>query len=467
MLVRLLLGGLVLAGLAACGSGDTPEIRVAIETLAGDGAPPEPLWLVPVESDTTRTRIPLQRRGQGPGDMPLYVAAAAAGSYEVVNEQGWRMLTTGQTLPWFHADAAGSPNVVALARPYTLYLRARAADSWKVAPRVAIEQRIDGDPHTWRRLDVPLQEQGGGWVSLRLPPDVAVPGARFRVFAFMEGDIPARMTSLTIPSDPAMPYVRLLETEVGSPLLVRVVGGSVADGTTIEARLPQHPLDPRWTARIVGGNAWFAHLGDHVEGAELRLASWGEDAVWTLDAELWEREGTLVILALPGVDGVRRVRLPVPEGVSVRRVLLRPPGATEQGAVPFVTTTSGIEAIVPEGALTGWVELSTGLASLDVAADDGRAVLGESGAPARITGNVAVSAPGFRVVAERQDGPAWITGAGLDVVVQPGGRYALAVPPGRYRLRVRRPDLRLGEPTPIPVELRPGTSFSGFDLVGR
>lgn len=474
-IVRALLLGLLatLALLAlllpvACGDGDGgPLVRVAIETLPADGVPPEPLWLVPVEADAAATRIRLERRGAGPEGLPLYVAHAPAASYQVVNDQGWSMLTTGQTLPWFHAAPTGPPNVVALARPYTLYLRARSADRWKAAPRVAIEQRIDGDPHTWQRLDLAVVDQGGGWVSLRLPTDIAVPRAQFRVFAFMEGDVPARMTTLTIPAEPAMPYIRLLETDVGAPLVVRVVGGEVSDGTRLEARLVDHPLDPRWEGRVVAGRAWFAHLGDHVQGVQVHLPSWGEQAHWHLDAAAWETEGTLVLLALPPIEAQRRVRVPLAAGTTVRRLLLRAADAAEQGLVPFQAGEEGIVAIVPPGVLTGWIETSAGLASLDIAADAAEAVVGPLGKAATVGGNVTVGAPGFRVLAERQEGDAWIGGAGLDVVVQPGGRYALEVPPGRYRLSVQRPDLRAGEPTPIPVALNAGTRFSGFDLVGR
>ncbi|MCA9316678.1 MAG: hypothetical protein H6806_01605 [Planctomycetes bacterium] len=467
--LSLLLVGAVALGVVACGKDSSAGVRVAIQTLPGDGAPPEPLWLLPLDQAQGASRFPLRPTGVEDG-MHLYASDAPAGVYRVENDAGWATLTTGQTLTRFHDEPGGPPNYVALARPGTLYMRPRLADAWRVIPDVAVERYVEGDPGSWERVPVTPQEQPGGWLMVRLPKDVLVPGARLRAFAVFEGNVPTSAVTVAVGDKPQVPYIRLLEPATGLPLTVELVHGHVEDDTEVELRLADHPLDLTWTARFARDRAWFSGLGDHVEGMYVTIPAWGELARWHVGEEAWLKEQALLPLAMGPESQPRRVALPaLPKGLHPDRVLLRTPDADRLGQVPLERHDDGSwSLVVPAGEHVGWLEADGSFAAVTVPAGDGPAKVAAPTAPATIVGSVIDSRDSVRVRAEREEAEGlWVGGAGFDTAPDTGLGYEMRVPPGRWRVRVVRSDLRMSEPRTVPLPLESGARFTGFDLSVR
>ncbi|MGE0193844.1 MAG: hypothetical protein AB7T63_17605 [Planctomycetota bacterium] len=463
----------VVLGLAACGDAPAPGMRIAIHTLPDDGEPPQPLWLSPLDKPAGSYRIPLRATGRE-GDVYHYVADAPAGAYRVENSAGWGTLTSGQSLQVFHTQAEGPPNVVWLARSGTLYMRPRTADTWRVLPVVALERRTSPHADTYERVPVEVTVQPGGWLVVRLPDAVLVPGTQLRAFSLFEGHVATRPVELPIPDNPAVPYVRLLDPAASPPLVVEVVGGPIDDGVEAELRLVAHPLDLTWTAPFQRGRAWFSGIGEHGDGVVVSLPAWGDEARWRVDGEAWQEEQALFPLALDAEAKPRRVRLPaLAADVAPRRILLRATTADRLGQVPLDRDDDGgWSFVVPAGEHVGWIEADGTFAPITVRAEtasDADAITVGAFAPAAtIVGSVVDTRDTVRVRAERETGAGtWIGGASRDVMPDPGLGFTLRVPPGRWRLCVVRSDLRTSEPRTVPVSLEPGTRFTGFDLSVR
>lgn len=467
-LLLLLLGAAAL-GVVGCGDESAAGVRVAIQTLPGDGTPPEPLWLLPLDQPRGSPRFQLRPTGIEDG-LHLYVADAPAGVYRVENDAGWATLTTGQTLTRFHDEPGGPPNYVALARPGTLYMRPRAADAWRVLPDVALERYVEGDPGSWERVPVTAKEQPGGWLMVRLPKEVLVPGARLRAFAVFEGNVPTSAITLAVGDNADVPYIRLLEPATGLPLTVELVGGHVDDGTEADLRLVDHPLDLTWTARFTRDRAWFSGLGEHVEGMYVTIPAWGELARWHVAEAVWLTEQALLPLAMGPGSQPRRVLLPaLPDGRGPGRVLLRKPDADRLGQVPLEPHDDGSWSIVvPAGEHVGWIEVDGSFAALTVPAGGGAAIVAPPAEAATIVGRVVDSRDAVRVRAEREEADGlWVGGAGFDTATDTGLGYTMHVPPGRWRMRVIRSDLRMSEPRTVPLVLESGARFTGFDISVR
>lgn len=460
LLVLLIPCVITYAALTGCGGGDA-GVRVRLQTLAGDGEPPGPFFLVPVQAASLEARIPLTPIEAG-SDI-LIARDAPAGSYVVLNDQGWQMLRTGQQMPRLHANEDGAPNDIAMARPYTLYLAPRAPQHWRLSEHWALQRVLPTDPVTYGDIPVQASLRDHGWVAMQLPEALCVPGARFRVLGLMEGNVLSQAIPLEIPDPAARPYVRLVTPSSTDPMLVRIVGGdAAAEGAEIHARLIGIPLDHDWVQQARGGYAEVPSAGEIGDGLRIAVPGWGAEALYDIGLAEWRRVGRIYIHALPTKDR-REIRIEGQASLITHVSSVQALG-TSFGRLPTHGQGADVVVYAPPGAQTLLVATPTGPMILDVDATATTVAMPAPRPGASLSGSVPVKLPGYRVMFQRRVGERWVGGAGLDFAVASGGRYEALLPGGVYRVTIGDAGNRVGKWAKVPEALTGWGAKANYDF---
>lgn len=421
-----------------------PEgILVRIDTLPGDGPPPQPLYVRRVDTPTEGTPIELV---PVEGEERMYVAPGApAGYYRVFNDAGWQMIVNTARSPRFTPSV---PQPVAMGRPYCAYMYPERGQ-FQIDSIVAVE-RIEGKrkrDETYHRVDAEIVEHIAGWFGIRLSPEVAVVGSRFRISGWMKGQHPFDPVILNVGPEPRRPYVVAARPASAAPLQITLVAAPdvPVDDVEVTAAIEGLPMEMVDRLRTSGGRGTFPSLGAFAGGLRLRVPAWGDGAEYRLSVDRWRREGTVFLRALDATKA-QWVTLDMPDAERVENIAVVDAATSTFALTQVDRSGDGLRVRVPPGPQTWIVYAGTHVAAHDVHVQEGRVTLPALTPVVRVHGALAAARPGYRVRFLRQTGDRWIGGAGMEVDARVGARYEAHLPAGTYRVHVVHPGGRLAAP---------------------
>ena len=438
--------------------GEAPAtgIVITVDTLTSDDELPLPLFARLLTAEAAPIEmVPVPDKAR-----TFRAPGAVQGHYDFFNDAGWRYINDGRPIP--QLTPGEQPVHISMGRPCSVYVRPSLGGGFFLESIAAVE-RVEGRgaSATYHVVeDAEIITHPEGWISVRLPPDVCRPRARFRLSGWMSGKHPFDPAFVDLAErDVRRPYTRVVHPASVARLRVVLVGGAGAetDGVEIEAALRGLPIKMTDRIHTSGGIGTFPSLGAFMQGLELRVPAWGDDARYSLSIDRWRREGTVFVRA---PDAQRDIRVPVllPADVGIENIAVLESAMDRFALAQLARTPSGCTVRTSPGQQT-WIVYAAGKAmAVDVDVQDGGAAveLGALADAVRVHGKLEIARMGYRVRFERQVGDRWVGGHGMEVDARIGTRYEATVPAGRYRIQVVKPGGRLTKPLTMTWE--PGTN---------